>query len=510
MNPWQRFVSSVKSSLVEHSGIDIRSLQFRMTAGVTCLSVLGIIGISGWMFWRSQTIVMGGQKQQISDIAEQIPQDVESYALTLSVVDAVEKVVDVRSLPDVSIVVSDRQGNILARSDSPWHNEQFLNQLLTRPELSVQPTVFQTAGQTYLGCRGPLVANGETLGTLNIALDITDSSQMFRQLMWNLGIATGLAIALMTAAIAYYVRRSVQPLRKISKVTANLTVDDLDHVQFHLDNAPTEVSELAQTCEVTLQRLADNMVQQRQFVQDISHELRTPLTVVYGYLQSILRRSQSLNALQKEALESATSEAERTIRLLQDLLDLARAESGNLQFSIVPVHLNLELENCLKILKLNHPHPVQLEASSPDIYALADVDRLKQVMFNLVENAIRYSEAQTPVVVKLTAQENSAIIQVCDRGIGISEEHQAQIFNRCYRVDAARSRATGGCGLGLPLVKTLVEGMNGTIHLDSQPNQGSTFTVTLLSPQSNDHDTDYRSRRRRRQARALHRNGVEI
>ncbi|MEB3211545.1 MAG: HAMP domain-containing sensor histidine kinase [Leptolyngbyaceae bacterium] len=504
MKPWHRIIPFLKHALTKHGGIDLRSLQFRMTTGVTCVSVLGIVGVSGWMVWRSQDVVIGDQKRQIMALAEQIPEDIEAYAETLPTEAALEKMVMVRSLPDVSIVVSDDQGDILSHSQSPWHEPQFLVELVNIPGLSMQPSVFQTEGRHYIGCEGPLTINEEDLGTLHVALDITESTRMFRQLMLSLGGATVLAIALITAAIAYYVRRSVQPLRHISRITADLTVEDLDHVQFHLENAPSEVSELAQTCEITLQRLADTMTQQRQFVHDISHELRTPLTVVYGYLQSILRRSQSLNELQKEALEAATSEAERTIRLLQDLLDLARADSGNLQFSLIPIHLNSELEHCLKILKLNHTHPVHLHAAAENIYAMADADRLKQVMFNLIENAIRYSDEDQPVVVKLAETKNSAIIQVCDRGIGISEEHQSQIFNRCYRVDAARSRATGGCGLGLSLVKTLVEGMKGTIHLDSQLNQGSTFTITLPSPQPNDHDTNHRSRRRRREARSLH------
>ncbi|MEM7770900.1 MAG: HAMP domain-containing sensor histidine kinase [Cyanobacteria bacterium P01_E01_bin.6] len=504
MKSWHSIVPRIKRALTKYGGVDVRSLQFRMTAGVTCMSVLGIVGVSGWMYWRTQDIVMGGQKQQIYDVARQIPQDIEAYTTSMSDDAALQKAVMVRSLPDVSIIVSDAQGSILAQSQSPWHDDQFLVKLLNIPKLSPQPNVFKTDGQHYIGCKVPLIVDGETLGVLHVALDITESNQMFGKLMLNLGTATVLAIALLTAAIAYYVSRSVQPLRKISRITANLTVDDLDHVQFHLENAPSEVRELAQTCEVTLQRLAEALAQQKQFVNDISHELRTPLTIVYGYLQSILRRSQTLNELQQEALQAATSEAERTIRLLQDLLDLARADSGNLQFSLIPLNLNRELENLIKILQLKHTHAIQLNVSSPDIYAIADSDRLKQVMFNLVENAICYSNVDQPIVVELAQTNNSAIIQVCDRGVGISAKHQSQIFNRCYRVDAARSRSTGGHGLGLSLVKTLVEGMNGTIHVNSKLDHGSTFTVTLPSHLINDHGTDNRSRRRRREARAIH------
>ncbi len=504
MKVLHRARSAIHSFLQRHGGIDARSLQVRMTAGVTLVSVLGIIGVSGWMSWRTQQIVLGSQKQQIYDVANRIPQDIDTYQEMMSVEAAIEKTVAVRSLPDVSIVVRDPQGDVLAQSQSPWHDDQFLNNLLSIPTLSMQPDLFNVDGQYYIGCKGPLDVNGETQGTLYVALDITQSHQMFRQLMWNLGGATALAIALIMVAIAYYVRRSVQPLRQISRITANLTVDDLDHVQFHLENAPTEVRELAQTCEITLRRLADTLSQQQQFVHDISHELRTPLTVVYGYLQGILRRKHTLNDLQREAVEAAASETERTIQMLQDLLVLARADSGTLQLVLMPVNLNRFVEKAIALIQPDISHAIHLESSDDNIYVMADADRLKQVLSNLIENAARYSNVDESITVKLAQATNGAIIQVCDRGVGIPPEHQAQIFNRCYRVDAARSRSTGGCGLGLSIVKTLVEGMNGSITLDSIPNHGSTFTVTLPSPVENGHGTNYRSRRRRRETRSFY------
>lgn len=484
--------------------MDTQSLRFRMTAGVALVSVLGIVGASAWMSWRTQAIIMGSQKQQIHDLAEQLPQDIAMYLNTMPVDAAIEKVVEVRSLPSISILMISEQGTVLAKSDSLWHSDEFLNSLPTITTLAAEPELFQAAGNHYIGCKGPLLVNGESLGTAYVALDVTTSQQMVNKLMLSLGGVTLLAILLIPGAIALYVHRSMQPLRQISQMTANLTVDDLDHVQFHLENAPSEVRELAHTCEVTLQRLADALSQQRQFVNDISHELRTPLTVVSGYLQSILRRRHLLSDLQQEAIEAAASEAERTIQLLQDLLTLARADSGNLQLALMPTRLDRVLRDAIAHIPNTASHPIEVEMPDQAIYAMADSERLKQVVSQLVQNAIRYSEANQPVTVKLVQDSNSAIIQVCDRGIGIPAEHQAQIFNRCYRVDAARSRATGGCGLGLSIAQTLIKAMDGTIHLESAPHCGSTFTVTLPLSQEKDHDTDYRSRRRRRQTRPLH------
>lgn len=502
-----KFAASIRKKVaatLERQGVlDPASLQFRLAAGITLISALSIVGASGWMSWRAQQILIGSQKQQLYELAERLPQDIGAYQEMMTTDAAIEKSVEVRSLPDVSITITDPQGEIIAQSEGQWHNAAFIDDLRQRPTLPGQPEVFQLEGRHYVGCEGLLVVEGVTLGQMHLALDITDTSQMFGRLIQSLAITAVLVMGVITVAIALFVRRSVRPLRQISQMTADLTIDDLDHVQFHLENAPTEVRELAQTCEITLRRLAEALSQQRQFVHDISHELRTPLTVVYGYLQSTLRRCHTLNELQRDALESAASETERTIRLLQELLDLARVDSGSLTFSKQPIPLNSLVESVLRFMQTSCDHTLQLDATHPDIYALADPDRLKQVLLNLLENAIRYSEVDQPINVKLDQQGNSAIIQVCDRGVGIPLQHQSRIFDRCYRVDEARARSTGGCGLGLSIVKALVDGMEGRISVQSEPDRGSVFTVTLPLPH-NDHDRQYRSRRRRRKTSPLH------
>ena len=111
----------------------------------------------------------------------------------------------------------------------------------------------------------------------------------------------------------------------------------------------------------------------------------------------------------------------------------------------------------------------------------ADVNRLKQVLLNLIDNAVKYSDPQEPITVKLSRENNKISILVCDRGIGIPLAKQGRIFERFYRVDDDRSRATGGTGLGLSIVKTLVEGMGGNISLRSKPGVGTTFIVTFLA-----------------------------
>ncbi|MEH1832450.1 MAG: HAMP domain-containing sensor histidine kinase, partial [Nostoc sp.] len=320
---------------------------------------------------------------------------------------------------------------------------------------------------------------GKLLGELFVVKDITREQRMFVVMVQSLGVTSILAILILTAAIAFYIKRSLQPLRQLNQMASVISAEDLGQAQLYLDNAPSEVKELAQTLTMLLSRLSQSWEQERQFVSNVSHELRTPLTIVHGYLQSVLRRQNNLTQTQQEALETAASEAERTIRLLQDLLDLARADSGYLYFQMKSYVLNDLVEEVVIMAKTYSDRIITIESNFYPIEIKADYSRLKQVLLNLIDNAIKYSEANTSVILKLNQLQDKAIIQVCDKGYGIPLQHQARIFQRFYRVDESRSHATGGCGLGLSIVKTLIEGMGGNVSVQSKLGEGSTFTISL-------------------------------
>ncbi|HEY9705991.1 MAG TPA: HAMP domain-containing sensor histidine kinase, partial [Allocoleopsis sp.] len=173
------------------------------------------------------------------------------------------------------------------------------------------------------------------------------------------------------------------------------------------------------------------------------------------------------------------SEAERTIKMLQDLLDLARADSGHIRFYYDPVLLNELLPELVAMSAQGLHRNIILDLPEDYITINADVNRLKQILLNLIDNALKYSEPTEDIIIKVETSGDEVMINVCDRGAGIPLQYQSLIFERFYRVDEARSRSTGGCGLGLSIVKTLVEGMGGKITVRSQVGEGSIFTVHL-------------------------------
>ncbi|MGH7998202.1 MAG: sensor histidine kinase, partial [Brasilonema sp.] len=350
---------------------------------------------------------------------------------------------------------------------------------MSKSEMPIKPEVYKIGQRYFVLYGGSLQVQSKVLGKLFIVQDMTREQTMFLAMVQTLWIASILVIIVITVAIAYYVKRSLQPLRQLNQMTEVISAKDIAQAQLNLDNAPSEVKELAQTFNMLLSRLSQSWEQERQFVSNVSHELRTPLTIVHGYLQSVLRRQNNLTEMQKEALETAASEAEHTICLLKNLLDLARADSGYLHFQIESCVLNDLVLEVVGMAKKYSEKTIQIEAQASLVKAKVDYNRLKQVLLNLIDNAIKYSESNTQIFLKLNQQENQATIQVCDRGYGIPLQHQSRIFERFYRVDEARNHTTGGSGLGLSIVKTLVEGMGGNVTVHSKLGEGSMFTVTL-------------------------------
>ena len=456
--------------------LDTASLKVRLTVGIATLAALSLGGLSAWTSMRMQQILVSTHKENMKYIANRFPEDVRIYSEMIPLQQGAQRAIDSLSTVDKLIWIKDSEGKIVAQSNA-LNQVAIGDRLLTMNNVPLIPQVKDLNGSYWLMCATPLKV-GNNLGRLYLAHDITEDQMMFSNLIRSLAIATVIAISIITTIIAIYVHRSMQPLKKISQLTSTISADKLDRAHINLKQAPSEVKELAETFEQMLVRLSQAWEHQRELLSNVSHELRTPLTIISGYIQSTLRRGSNLSAMQIEALTTAASEADRTVQLLQDLLDLARLDSGGMQFQVTSVILNDLIREVVSMSQQYSNRAIDVESPNDLIVIQADNHRLKQVLLNLVDNVIKYSDPQTPIIIKLARQQDRAMIQVCDRGVGITLQQQNRIFERFYRVDEARNRS-GGTGLGLSIVKTLVEGMGGYITVHSQPQHGSTFTVTF-------------------------------
>lgn len=278
----------------------------------------------------------------------------------------------------------------------------------------------------------------------------------------------------------------LKPITNLLQSTTELHSVDI-RKRLEVDpNEPSETLELRKSFNKLLNRLEESLNIQCQFVADASHELRTPLTSIQGYTKLLMRRGSNIDAnLLGEALQTVSDESGRLIRLVSDLLQLARADAGQAIISQLEfIDLRDVVGSVEDTVVMVAPEQIEVQVIMPQtpIMVNADADRLKQVFLNLANNAIKATQAGGKVTITVRSSGEQAIIRVIDTGIGIAPADQQRIFDRFYRVERSRTRSRlygGGSGLGLAIAMTIIKAHGGTIDLESELNKGSTFTVKL-------------------------------
>lgn len=292
-----------------------------------------------------------------------------------------------------------------------------------------------------------------------------------------------LVIAAATSAMAallggwWLTGRALGPMAGVTHVARKIAETGQFERRIASPPAQDEIGELVATFNDMLSRLERTVVRQREFLADASHELRGPLMVIRGNLDLLKLDLPSED--RRESVREATEEVERMARLVSDLLFLSEVDAQEV-VQRRPVALDELVAEVLERARQvdGEAHHLRLERNDP-VSVLGDRDRLRQLLWNLVENALRYTPAGGQVTFKLSSNGHVAEIAIADTGIGISAEHLPHVFERFYRVDRARSRTKGGTGLGLAIVKQVAEAHRGEVRVRSVPSEGSTFTVSL-------------------------------
>ena len=345
---------------------------------------------------------------------------------------------------------------------------------------------FETATvqeQPLLVYSEPFTTTNGTSEIVQVAFPIGQPQQALNSL--RLMLLTGSSLATVVAfAIGWVLAgTALGPIKGITH-TAQAIGAERDFSRRVQYAGPTdEVGQLAITfnnmlaeLESAFRQLEDALDSQHRFVADASHELRTPLTTVRGNVE-LLRREPPIAAEERaEILADTIDEVERLIRLVNQLLVLARADAGQ-ALRCEPIPVKPLLEDVYRQAKLLAPDTTILCESSPDVLALGDRDALKQVLLILIDNAHVHTAPGTVVELSVRPADGSAAISVRDTGPGIAPDVIPHIFERFYRGNVARSGR--GTGLGLAIAKELVEAQNGTLHVESEVGRGSVFTVVL-------------------------------
>jgi heavy metal sensor kinase len=380
---------------------------------------------------------------------------------------------------NVFVQVWDERGEMLAQSPNlPPLGRAFDPESLSATGVRLRSVRIEDARLRVLTVPVTLGAEGPVVGRLQLAASL-DTVDRAREMLVFILVGGGL-LAVAAASVVGWVTAgaALRPLDEATATALQITrTDDLAR-RIPLAGPPRdEVGRLVLAFNTTLERLEGLFETQRRFLADVSHELRTPLTAIRGNLD-IVRR---MGRLDDDALKSMTSEVDRMTRMVRDLLLLAQAETGQLPLARESVDLDDLMLDVYQQGKVLARDRVEVRLNVEDRACLeGDRDRLKQVLLNLVANALEHTPSGGQVTLGMDVVEDWVRLTVSDTGAGIPQEELPHLFERFYRMDRSRKRsALGGAGLGLSIAYWITRAHRGRIEVASAVGQGTTFSVWL-------------------------------
>lgn len=479
------------------------TIRLRLTLWYTALLGATLILFS-FIFYSALSVNLWTQAQQdaarqADEVANAISQQLKGNVVIIRINPTRIQFPDLEFFTSsVGVQIIDTDGKILKRSNNlgPIAVRNYLRAL---PFIRAgEPHRFYTtsdSGIPLLVHSQPILVDKVVLGAVQVIKPIASLQDTLGQV--NRYLIFGAAFGLVLAAIvgAFLARRALAPIDTITQTAYSISqTTDLSQRLSIVDDA-SEVGRLAATFNQMLTRIQQLFTTQQRLIADVSHELRTPLTTVRGNIELLRRVTRQTGAdparaeltaeIMQESLAEVEHETTRMGKMINDLLLLAQTDSGAAQFQMEPVELDTLLLDVYRqtrrlVEHANHANSLEIRLGAEDqALVIGDPERLRQVLLNLADNAIKYTPSGGTITFSLEKHGDWVAVSVSDTGIGISPEDQAHIFDRFYRTDRARSRELGGSGLGLSIVTSIVEAHHGQVTVQSELQKGSTFTLWL-------------------------------
>ena len=458
----------------------MQSLRFRFFAFIAAFLLALLLLLNTYPLISSRDTVFEEKRSSMSAQAALIASSLAS--LDRLSADGIREVLTVLDAGGFGrLLVTDESGHLLydeaAVEGSPdWQQDV---------ERALQgKTVFRSrfAGGAFSSSMAvPMSDKGSVTGAVYLWERDTERAEIilgFQNRIRVLSLVIGAAALVLAAVFVLMLMRRLQDLVRSMRVVAKG-----DYSYRHVVRGKDEISELGQEFNQLTERLESTEKERRRFVSDASHELKTPLASIRLLSDSIVQNKNMDPETVREFASDIGTEAQRLQRTTEDLLDLSRMDDG---ISFVPVPVDAK-QTALDTLVLLHPlakeRGVTLTSDLDEgCVIMGSADELFKIIFNLGENAIKYNVPDGSVHLRLRGTEKSVELTVSDTGIGIPEADRANIFERFYRVDKARSRASGGSGLGLSIVHDAVQAHGGSIAVGQNKPQGTVFVVSFPRP----------------------------
>ncbi len=456
------------------------SLRWRLTAAFLGVLVVALAAVGVFQYFALRNFLM---EAQASTLRAQ-----------LRVLGPATDAVTAAAQRDYRAAVYDQDGNQLALSDpgpqnKPWIEPHIQDVVKGGYQLYSNKSTHVMAVATSVGLRfGP--RSPGTTGYLVVEGSTEPTETALSGDLLTYGVSAIVALLLAGGAGIFLTSRSLRGLARVSSAAAAIQGGDFDRRSGVTGS--DEVGRLGSTFDEMVTRMQDELRRRqeseeamRRFLADASHELRTPLTAVRGHVD-VLRRGA---ATDPEDLGNALGDIHQSVvrmsRLVDDLLTLARLDRGG-ELSPAALPLKPILEEAARSGRHLAPeHPIAVEVENGAV-ARADADALNRILLNLIDNAGKYSPAGGTITLRARRENGHALVEVQDSGPGIPEAQRARIFERFFRGDSARTRRSGGAGLGLSICAALAERQGGSIRVASARGKGTTFTVELPIPQQSE------------------------
>jgi heavy metal sensor kinase len=373
-----------------------------------------------------------------------------------------------------------RNGTVLAESDElRASGVQYSPQDLARYAQGPPTLIDLQTDQGKLRLRNEAVPSEGDLYLLVVGASMQSMEDTLNSLLKALAWLIPTGVLLAGVASWFMAGKALQPVAALGKAAGEIAVSSLDR-RLPVRGTNDELDQLAGKFNDTLARLENAVGEMKQFTASISHELRTPLAVLRGEAEVALMQANSTEQYRR-VLASQLEEFEKLSRMINQLLTLARAESGEVAIAHEPVNISTMTQEVAEQLE---PVAASKDVSlswdcNPDVTLRGDASWIERIILNLADNAIKFTQPGGHVWITVSTNGADAILEIADDGVGIAPEAVPHIFERFYRTDPSRANRADGAGLGLSLVKWAVDQHHGSIHVDSSPGRGTHVTVTL-------------------------------
>ncbi len=324
----------------------------------------------------------------------------------------------------------------------------------------------------------PIMENKKVISLVQVGTSLEEFDETMRRLLIILLVGIIASVAITTGLGYFMAKKALKPVDKIRRAAVKISSRNLEEF-IDIGARRDELGKLAETFNAMISRLRDAFQRINQFSVDVSHELKTPLTILKGSTEVALRKEREREEY-RAVLESHVEEIDRMSQIIDDLLLLSKADMGKMQLNVSDIDLkDLILQVYMGMKVFAEKKDVDLIVEDLyDVRLKGDELKLRRMLWNIVENGIKYTNGGGKVEISSTADDGCVRINVRDTGVGIADEDIKYVFDRFYRADRARKRENG-TGLGLSISKWIAEAHRGVIEVKSRPSLGSLFSIKL-------------------------------